>query len=81
MINYEKVRSTVQPLPLVIDEFNVWVHTNIAEVNENIGKENEFIGYEYNMVSYTKDEYIEHLDLQLTNTQLALVEVYEMLIS
>lgn len=29
------------------------------------------------MVQYTKDEYISLLDSQLTDTQLALVEVYE----
>ena len=77
MIDHGKVRSTVKPKPMVIDEFSVWIHKNITEVSENVGKENEFIGYEYDMIQYEKDEYIQMLDTQLTNVQLALVELYE----
>jgi len=81
MIDHGKVRSTVKPKPMVIDEFSVWIHKNITEVSENVGEENEFIGYEYDMIQYEKDEYLRMLDTQLTDTQLALVEVYEMIIS
>ena len=77
MKDYGRVRSTVSPKPMVIDEFSVWIHKNITEVSENVGEENEFIGYEYDMIQYTKDEYIRMLDTQLTNVQLALVELYE----
>jgi len=59
MKDYGRVRSTVSPKPMVIDEFSVWIHKNITEVNENVGEENEFIGYEYDMIQYEKDEYIE----------------------
>ena len=59
MKDYGRVRSTVSPKPMVLDEFNVWIHKNITEI-----KENEFIGYEYDMVQYTKDEYIELLSEQ-----------------
>ena len=31
------------------------------------------------MIQYEKDEYIELLDTQLTDTQLALVEIYELM--
>lgn len=58
MIDYGKVRSTVKPDEIVIDEFSVWQHTDIQEVSENVGEENEFVGYEFNMVQYDKNEFI-----------------------
>lgn len=86
MIDYGKVRSTVKPEPIVIDDFSVWQHTDIQKISENIGEENEFVGYEYEMIQYTKDEFIlnqaaenEALQQQITDTQIALCEVYEMM--
>lgn len=86
MVDYGKVRSTVKPESIVIDEFSVWKHTDIQEVSENVGTDDEFIGYEYNMIQYTKDEFIlnqaaENVSLsqQVTDMQLALCEVYEMI--
>lgn len=64
MKDYGRVRSTISPKPMVIDEFSVWIHKNITEVSENVGEENEFIGYEYDMIQYEKDEYIELLSEQ-----------------
>lgn len=61
MKDYGRVRSTISPKPMVIDEFSVWIHKNITEVSENVGEENEFIGYEYDMIQYEKDEYIKML--------------------
>lgn len=58
MVDYGKVRSTVKPDAIVIDEFSVWKHTDIQEISENVGTEDEFNGYEYNMIQYTKDEFI-----------------------
>ena len=58
MKDYGRVRSTISPKPVVIDEFSVWIHKNIIEVKENVGEENEFIGYEYDMIQYDKNEYI-----------------------
>ncbi len=74
MVDYGKVRSTVKPEPIVIDEFSVWQHTNIQAVSENVGEENEFVGFEYNMIQFTKDEFIlqqaaHHAELgELVNT-------------
>lgn len=79
MIDYGRQRSTVKPEPMIIDESSVWVHSNIQPVEETVGEE-MFSGWEFNMVQYTKDEYIRMLDTQLTDTQLALVEVYELII-
>ncbi|MPM28493.1 hypothetical protein SDC9_75019 [bioreactor metagenome] len=83
MKDYGKVRSTIQPEPMVVDEVNVWVHSNIVQVEEVVG-EQTFIGFEYDMIQYEKDEYIkimaeknQSLEAQLTDTQLALVEIYE----
>ncbi len=59
MKDYGRVRSTISPKPMIIDEFSVWIHKNITEVSENVGEENEFIGYEYDMIQYEKDEYIK----------------------
>ena len=86
MVDYGKVRSTVKPESIVIDDFSVWQHTNIQEVSENVGEENEFKGFEFNMIQYTKDEFIlqqaaENVSLsqQVADMQLALCEVYEMI--
>jgi len=79
MIDYGRQRSTVQPKPMVLDEHSVWIHTNIQAVEETVGEE-VFSGYEFDMVQYTKDEYISKLDDQLTDTQLALVGVYELIL-
>ena len=87
MQQYGKVRSTQQPETQVIDEFSVWVAENITPVNEpGTGEQEGFVGYEYDLTQYTKDEYIKMIDdknaaleTQVTDTQLALCEVYEML--
>lgn len=86
MVDYGKVRSTVKPESIVIDDYSVWQHTDIQEISENVGEENEFKGFEFNMVQYTKDEFIlqqaaenTSLSQQVTDMQLALCEVYEMI--
>lgn len=58
MKEHGKVRSTVSPEPLIIDEHSVWVHSNIVPVEEVVGEET-FIGFEYDMIQYKKDEYIK----------------------
>lgn len=87
MTQYGKVRSTQQPEPKVIDDFSVWIAENITPVSEQGTEEQTgFEGYEYDLTQYTKDEYIKMIDeknavleTQVTDTQLALCEVYEML--
>lgn len=86
MTDYGKVRSTVKPLEKVIDDFSVWINTDISKV------EAEFEGeahteYEFHQVRYGKDEYLKLMDeknielqTQLTDTQLALCEIYEEMI-
>lgn len=87
MKQYGKVRSGQQPDRKVIDDFSVWIAENIVPVAEDeTDDQTGFTGYEYDLTQYTKDEYInliddknESLEAQLTDTQLALCEVYEML--
>lgn len=83
MINYGKVRSTVEPEPIVVDEFSIWVYSNIKPIEEK-DEQVSFNGFEYDLVRYDKDEYIKilsekniKLESQLTETQLALAEIYE----
>lgn len=86
MVEYGKVKSTIKPESVVIDDYSVWENTNIEAVSESVGTETEFNGFEYNMVQYDKNEYIlkqaqanAELSDQLTETQLALCDVYEMI--
>lgn len=79
MINYGKVKSSVKPNAVVIDDYSVWVNTGITEITENKDTDDEFNSYEYNMVQYAKDEYIKLQMEQITDTQIALCEVYELL--
>ena len=83
MKDFGRQRSTVSPEPMVIDEFSVWIHSDIVPVEENIS-EGTFTGFEFNIIQYGKYEYIKMMaeknstiEAQLTNTQLALAELYE----
>lgn len=83
MIDYKKVRSTVNPDRVEMDEYSVWVNTDIKEIAVQ-SEDESHTEYEYNQVRYTKDEYIKLIDernstpeSQLTDTQLALCELYE----
>lgn len=88
MIDYGTQRSTVKPLELELTETKVFVASNITLVNEPDTEDQPgFTGYEFDLVEYDKDEYIklqaEHnaaLEQQMTDTQLALCEVYELMI-
>lgn len=70
--------------PIVVGKSTVYVHTNITPVTSD-SEDNSIEGiYSYDEVQYDKDEYIElistknsELEDQLTQVQLALVEMYE----
>lgn len=83
MIDYRTVRSTVKPDEVEIDEYSVWVNTEIKE-NKVRSEDETHTEYEFHQVRYTKDEYIKLIDERnstleshLTDTQLALCELYE----
>lgn len=87
MVNHGKVRSTVKPENMIIDEYSVWMNSNIQEIeveDEVITEDGKVekkthIEYEYDMLQYTKDEVIITQSQQITDTQLALCEIYESL--
>lgn len=75
MKDFGKVRSTAKPEPLVIDEYNVWIHSNITPIEETNGDEETFNGFEFDMVQYEKDEYIKIMSERNTNTEITLDEL------
>lgn len=86
MIEHGLVRAAVAPEAVVVDANSVWVSENIQEVTVQ-DEQGERTEYEFSLTQYTKDEYIrlliqsnETLEMNITNTQLALCEVYEMMI-
>ena len=85
MKQYGTQRSTVKPEDVEITESKVFVATDIEQVTLNMD-EQEVQEYQFNLVEYDKDEYIKiiseknkELEQQMTDTQLALCDVYEML--
>lgn len=87
MIDYGKQKSTVKPDELELTESKVFVSSNIKEVNEpGTDEQPGFTGYEFDLIEYDKDEYIKiqaeknaELEKNITDTQLALCDVYEMI--
>lgn len=85
MKNYGLQRSAVEPKAVEITESKVFVATDIEQVTLTMD-EQEVQEYQFNLVEYDKDEYIkiiseknEELEQQMTDTQIALCDVYEML--
>lgn len=85
MTNHGTVRATEAPEKLYVDECSVWVASDIqtVTVEDENGERTE---YEFTLLQYDKDEYILHmaevnasLDAQMTETQLALCDVYELI--
>ena len=77
--------SYEQAQPLIIGKTTVYVHTNIVQATDEDGNIVDGL-YVYDEVQYTKDEYIqmiaeknETLERDLTDTQLAIAEIYESL--
>lgn len=78
--------SENQAQPLIVGVDTVYVHTDIKPVTKDAeGKDVEGL-FQYHEVQYDKDEYIHlmseknaSLEKQVTDTQLALCEVYELI--
>lgn len=79
MVNYGKVRAAEAPENIVIDEFSVWIAENITTVTVPDEEGHTRTEYEYDLKQYPKDEYIHSMDEQLTDAQLALCDLYEMI--
>ena len=80
MTDYGTVEFSAKPEPFKMDEYSVYVCTDIKPFEREINGET-FEGWTAHMVQYSKDEYIirqqEIIEEQITNTQLALCELYE----
>jgi hypothetical protein len=87
MIDYGTQRSTVEPLKMELTDSKVFIASNITPVNEpGTDEKSGFAGFEFDLVEYDKDEFIklqaeqnEMLQTQITDTQVALCEVYELM--
>lgn len=82
MINHGNVQSTVKPQPFEVTAENVWVAENIQEV-----KTDEFEGFSYDLTQYSLQEYtLDSIEARvameklLTDTQVAIVEIFESLV-
>lgn len=87
MIEHGLQRSTVRPEEIEITETRVFAASDISTVTEpETDGQPGFSGYEFTLTEYGKDEYIriqaernQTLEDELTNTQVALCEVYELM--
>lgn len=87
MKQYGTQRSTVKPEDVEITESKVFSYEDITEIKvENPESDDEVTMYEFTLTEYDKDEYIRiqaeknaSLEEQMTQTQVALCDVYEML--
>lgn len=75
--------SEAQAKDIIISADTVYVHSDIKKVQKKDEKDPDV--WEYHEIQYDKDEYIEliaeknkALEKQVTDTQLALTELYEM---
>ena len=60
MKDYGIVQSAVKPEEKTVDEYSVWVNTDVTQTSD---------GWEYHMVQYSKDEYLGLMDEQNQKTQ------------
>lgn len=72
MRNMGKVTGDIeQAQPIVFGKDTVYVHSNIVLLDNGL--------YEYDEIQYEIYEYMAILQQQVTDTELALVEIYETL--
>ena len=84
-MNHGLVRACERPEAVVVDEHSVWVASGVQSVTVR-DESGEHTEYEFNLVQYEKDEFIhgmieqnQSLEQQLTDTQIALCDVYELI--
>lgn len=79
MVNHGKVRAAEAPENIVIDDYSVWIAENVHEVTVPDEDGQTRTEYEFDLKQYGKNEYIHQMDDQLTDAQLALCELYEII--
>ena len=60
MTDFGTAKSSIKPEEIVIDEYSVWVKTDITQTAD---------GWEYHLEKYTKEEYIKMINEQNQKTQ------------
>ena len=60
MKDYGTAKSSIKPEEIVIDEYSVWVKTDITQTAD---------GWEYHLEKYTKEEYIKMIKKKKKKTQ------------
>ena len=60
MFDYGRIRSMEYPNEIVVDDYSVWVNTDVVEIKVT-HEEETHIEYEYNQLQFKKDEYIHKL--------------------
>lgn len=83
---YKDVHSSTMPVPIEVLETKVFIYSDIVE-SEIETEEGTMTDYSFTMTEYSKDEYIaklsdenDSLSFQLTDAQLALCDLYEMIL-
>ena len=80
MKSYGTVQGAMPPEPLVIDDYSVWKNSNIREITvTDPMTEEERTEYQYEVTQYTKDEFIMQHAADITEAQIAMCELYEMI--
>lgn len=76
--------SIEMAIPLVIGYDTVYVHDDIQEYQETLEDGEVITSYKYHEIQYTKDEYLQiqadkqaKLEENVTNAQMAILELYE----
>ena len=54
--NHGKTQSTIEPKPIEIDEYSVWIAENVVQIERD-----GMVLYEYDLTQYDKNEYIIEL--------------------
>lgn len=80
MIDYGRIRGTVRPEEKVIDEYSVWINTDVTEV-EIVDECGKRIEYEFAQKRFTKDEYLKMLieDNSVAELENAVLELAEII--
>jgi hypothetical protein len=85
MVDYGITYSGEKPQEVEITENKVFIASDIEEVTKVVD-DTEITEFQYNLVEYEKDEYIKlisdknvALDSELTDLQVALCDVYELI--
>ena len=86
MKEYKNTRSSIEPQGIEFTETKVFVAKNIQLITSTV-EDKDIQEYQYDLIEYDKDEYIklisdenEELKQQISDTQLALCDVYELAI-